>query len=567
MPRTRFLRFALSAVSLLASAPIAPNSGKSPATLKPAKPVIVKNRAHVTSSRSSFAVFESGPVRPLALSPDGTLLFATNIPNNRLEIFSISGSSAQTFFQVASIPVGLEPVAVAARTQTEIWVVNHLSDSISIVDFSNLQAARVVRTLLVGDEPRDIVFAGPNHDHAFITTAHRGQNSPIDPQPTTPGVGRADVWVFDANNLGNTLGGQPETILTLFCDTPRALAATPDGKTVYAAAFRSGNQTTTVSVGSIPANGLPPPLTNYQGIPGPPVGLIVKFRQSPVDGQMHWLDELNHSWDSAVRLSLPDQDVFAINAAADPPVQIPGSSGVFTGVGTVLFNMIVNPVTGTVYVSNTDAQNDKRFEGPGNYAGHSLRGHLAESHITVLSGGRVLPRHLNKHIDYSQCCAASPNAESVKSLAFPTDMAISADGNTLYVAAFGSSKIGIFNTAALETDTFVPNAANQIQVSGGGPGGLALDNARNLLYVFTRFDDAISIVDLATAQETAHVTLSNPEPASVVNGRPFLYNAPPLPATGIPLAPAATSSAILMVWVGTWEIRTTPRSPIQDLSR
>ena len=38
----------------------------------------------------------------------------------------------------------------------------------------------------------------PEKNRAFITTAHRGQNSPIDPQLTTPGVGRADVWVFDA---------------------------------------------------------------------------------------------------------------------------------------------------------------------------------------------------------------------------------------------------------------------------------------------------------------------------------------------------------------------------------
>ena len=63
-----------------------------------------------------------------------------------------------------------------------------------------------------------------------------------DPQLTTPGVGRADVWVFDADNLGATLGGTPLTIVTLFTDTPRALAVTPDGTTVYAAGFHSGNQ-------------------------------------------------------------------------------------------------------------------------------------------------------------------------------------------------------------------------------------------------------------------------------------------------------------------------------------
>lgn len=66
---------------------------------------------------------------------------------------------------------------------------------------------RVVRTLLVGDEPRDIVFAGPGRNRAFVTTAHRGQNVPDDPQLQTPGVGRADVWVFDADRLGGTLTG------------------------------------------------------------------------------------------------------------------------------------------------------------------------------------------------------------------------------------------------------------------------------------------------------------------------------------------------------------------------
>ena len=67
----------------------------------------------------------------------------------------------------------------------------------------------------------------PPGRRAFITTAHRGQNAPFAPQLTTPGVGRADVWVFNATNLGTSLGGTPLTIITLFSDTPRALAVVP----------------------------------------------------------------------------------------------------------------------------------------------------------------------------------------------------------------------------------------------------------------------------------------------------------------------------------------------------
>ena len=153
----------------------------------------------------------------------------------------------------------MEPVALAVSpNDKQVWVVNHLSDSISIV---NVSAATpyVERTLWVGDEPRDIVFAGPDKSRVFITTAHRGQNSPIAPSLTTSGIGRADVWVFDSPNTGSDPGGTPITILSLFGDSPRALAVSPNGSRVYAAIFRSGNKTTTMwpaALGNFPK---PPP--------------------------------------------------------------------------------------------------------------------------------------------------------------------------------------------------------------------------------------------------------------------------------------------------------------------
>jgi DNA-binding beta-propeller fold protein YncE len=107
---------------------------------------------------------------------------------------------------------------------------------------------------------------------------------------------------------------------------------------------------------------------------------------------------------------------------------------------------------------------------------------------------------LNKHINYDVDGVVSlpptPNVESVKSLALPQGMAVSSDGSKLYVAALGSSKVGVFSTARLENDTFVPSARDHVVVSGGGPTGLVLDEKRNQLYVLTRFDDAISIIDV-----------------------------------------------------------------------
>jgi DNA-binding beta-propeller fold protein YncE len=474
-----------------------------------------------TSQASSFTLFESGQVRPLAMSPDKRHLFAVNTPDNRLEVFRIQGPHLR---HTASIPVGLEPVAVAARTDHEVWVINHLSDSVSIVELDDSAAGHVARTLLVGDEPRDIVFAGPARKRAFITTAHRGQNIPFDPQLTTPSVGRADVWVFDAAALGNTLGGTPLTIVTLFTDTPRALAVTPDGTRVYAAGFHSGNRTTMVADPSVPdgfgPNGVPGPATNHEHKPAPEIGLIVQWNGA------HWVDTIGRFWDSLVKLALPDKDVFVLDAMASPPRQLAGVGGFFQSVGTILYTMAVNPVNGKIYVANTEANNLDRFEGPGTFAGHTLRGHLHESRITVLTpGGGVAPRHLNKHINYNSCCTPAPNAENAKSLALPQEMVVTRNGATLYVAALGSDKVGVFSTAQLENNTFVPNAANHINVSGGGPTGLVLDEDRKLLFVMTRFDDGISIINTTSKAEVGHVKMHNPEPPSVVKGRRILYDA------------------------------------------
>src|SRR5262249_53921129 len=42
------------------------------------------------AAASSFVNFESGHVRPLALSPDGSRLFAVNTPDNRLAVYDVT---------------------------------------------------------------------------------------------------------------------------------------------------------------------------------------------------------------------------------------------------------------------------------------------------------------------------------------------------------------------------------------------------------------------------------------------------------------------------------------------
>jgi len=132
----------------------------------------------VTTSRAQnppFKNFESPQVHPLALTLDSTRLLAVNSPENRLSVFHLAGSVLQL---IAEIPVGLEPVSVIARNDNEAWVVNWLSDSVSVV---NLSTFNVTRTIDVGDEPTDVLFAGSQKEFAFVCVSGLNQVKVIDP--------------------------------------------------------------------------------------------------------------------------------------------------------------------------------------------------------------------------------------------------------------------------------------------------------------------------------------------------------------------------------------------------
>jgi len=437
---------------------------------------------------TGFTNFETEPVRPLALSADGRTLYALNTADDRLEIFRVTDAGLE---RAGEVTVGLRPVALTVRAPGEIWVSNHLSDSVSVVDAADPARARVVRTLQVGDEPRDILTAGPGHDRVFVATARRADT-------LKAGVGRANVWVFDA--------GAPEAapqVVTLFGTSPRALAVSPDGRTVYAAIFRSGNGTTVVdreAVASVdPATPVP-----GEGFPRPEVSRIVRwYAASGV-----WVDEALHQWTAAVPFTLPDHDVFVIDAAAEAPAVV----GAVAGVGTVLFNMAVQPGTGEVWVTNTDARNIVRFE-------TKQRGHATDSRVTRLrpDGQALTARHvpLNPHVDYSR--SPGPPDEVRLSLAQPLEVVFRSDGSGAFVAAFGSRKVGVLGADGAVLD--------RIDV-GFGPAGLALDEARDRLYVLNHLDASLSIVDLARRRAVATVPLAfDPTPRVVHEGRPFLYDA------------------------------------------
>ena len=200
-------------------------------------------------SDSTFVNWENLGVSPLQLTPDGNTLLLAHTADNRLEIIKVD---SQGLTPAQSVPVGLDPVTVRLRTSTEAWVVNQISDTISIVD---LAALNVVATLHTADEPTDVVFAGIPQ-RAFVACSQANK-----------------VQVFDPENLT-----QEPLSLPVKGERPRSLAVSSDARYVYAAIFESGNATTLLGGGlKIKANGLsfPPnmiddPTGPYGGINPPP---------------------------------------------------------------------------------------------------------------------------------------------------------------------------------------------------------------------------------------------------------------------------------------------------------
>jgi YVTN family beta-propeller protein len=430
------------------------------------------------AAAGDFTHYESSHVHPIALSTGRDHLYAVNTPEARVAIFDVPVNGTPRF--VGDVPVGLEPVSLAVRPGSdEVWVVNHLSDSVSVVDAS---ARKLVATLSVGDEPTDVVFAG---GRAFVSVS--GKDDRVD--------------VFDASS--RTLIRS----ISIPGEDPHALTATADGSLVALVVLESGNQTTVVPPALVGAPPPPdPPLDPTLPPPPRPVGLIVQF--DPATGQFR--DERGGNRTAAVQISLRDWDLFVI----DPTRPEPALVAAFSAVGTTLFDVAIHPVRPEFWVPNTEARNLVRFE-------PNLRGHLVETRISIMSFF-ASPRYvdLNPHIDYT--VTPGPPAEIEQSLSQPGNGVFSSSGDRFYLTAFGSGKIAVLDgeTAAV---------LQRIRV-GGGPSGLVLNEPAKRLYVLNRFDNTVSTIDLEAGHEIAVTGVAgpsqfDPSPEEIRRGRRFLYDA------------------------------------------
>lgn len=451
----------------------------------------------------SFRNWESPHVHPLDLTPDNNTLLAVNTADAKLEVFRISGS---TPISIDAIPVGLDPVSVRARSNAEAWVVNHVSDTISIVD---LNSGVVTHTLQTDDEPADVIFAG-NPERAFVTAS----------QVNT-------VMVFDPANLN----ADPQ-VIEIAGEDPRSLAVSTDGSTVYAAIFESGNASTIVRGGRLRNDylGVESPLGPYGGqnpppnagngfspainsaLPTPPrVSMIVKK-----DANGSWMDDNNGDWSDLVSgdnaaesgrivgWDLPDNDVAIIDAnSLDVTYQ--------SGLMNMVMGISVNPRNNRVVVVGTDAKNEVRFE-------PNLKSHFVTSNFAEFAaqGGDANLRDLNSHLTADITYLAP--AQRQRSIGDPRSITWGPSGVAGYVTAMGSNSVLRINAnGTRRTDMPVP--------VGHGPTASIVHVPSTRLFVLNRFGASISVVNFNTATEEQRVPFSfDPTPDFVNEGRRLLYD-------------------------------------------
>jgi len=453
------------------------------------------------AASNDFVNFETAPVHPIDVSPDGQFLAVCSLSDRRIEFFQIGSDKLTPSF---SAPVGLDPVSVRFRSDDEVWVVNFISDSISIINISN---QRVIATISTLNEPSDVVFAGV--DRAFVSCA----------QPNA-------IQLFD------TATRMPLQKIALDGERPKAMALSPDRRKLYVAFFESGNGSTILAPRFTGLDHFPPagpldlPDGPYAGRNPPPnsgakfepaivptnapprVGLIVKKN---ADGR--WMDDNRSDWTEFVSGTnaffsgrAPGWDVqdhdLAIVDTADLSIRY------ISSLMNICAGVAVNPASGEVSVVGTDALNEVRFEPVLN--GIFVRVKMA---LVDPAAGRKKVFDLNPHLDYRT--RLLPEVEKARSIGDPRGVVWNGPGTRAYISGMGSSNLVVVDqTGQRLADVTMP----------AGPAGVAYDERHGRVYVFSRFAAAVTSLDAESLNVLQTIPLFDPTPPEIKEGRNFFYD-------------------------------------------
>jgi len=417
---------------------------------------------------------------PTLLSPhakpivvNGHFVYAVNTPADTLDVID-----SLTREVVRRINVGVDPVGLAVRPDgKEVWVANHVSDTISVIDTdpdsqtlhhvkATVQAIDLTTLSTRFDEPTGIAFT------------EDGQKAYVALGPTN------EIAVIDVTTYSITHR------LAVAAQDPRAIVVR--GNRLYVLAFESNNQTQ-----------------------------LSGCRPENIDGDLCTFDAVEHGFTNNNVLSLnfdadiiknpalPDRDLFVFDTTTDQLINT------VKGIGTLLYGLTVDS-NGRVYVAQTDARNDAN--GKAGTQKHGLaemenRAFLNQiTRVDCADSDNCTPTY----IDLEPLPPAHP--ETGMALATPYGIQISDDNSVLVATAAGSNKL-------MMVDAVSGDILGRVDV-GAVPRGVALESdsegAPSTAWVLNVVDNSVSVVDVSVpdvAAVTRIISLDDPTPEVIKSGR------------------------------------------------
>ena len=426
--------------------------------------------------RIGHPTFASPHASPIAIH--GGDVFVVNTPADTVDVID-----AKTRKVRSRIHVGIDPVSIGVRPDgKEVWVSNHVSDSVSVIDNAPGSPAylQVVATLqqfdpktkaTTFDEPIGIAFAG--NDKAYVALSSENQIAVVD--VATRKVSKR---------------------LRIAAQDPRAIAV--HGDRLYVIPFESNNKTQ-LSGGS------------KDDIDGD----LVTFDAWEHSIRVNNVLSLGHVTDIVKHPDVPDRDLFVFDTKTDKLVKTVDT------LGTLLYGLTVDSA-GRVFIAQTDARNDANGRaGTKKHGMKEMENRAFLNQITKLGfqdGSVQEPEFINLEP------LAPKHPEKGMALATPYAVQISGDDSTLVAVAAGSDKLFTVDAESGEVLGRVP--------VGTVPRGIALENTDDgkpaRAWVYNAVANTVSLIDLSDAASpkvAGFVKLDDPTHRQVKLGRTWFNDA------------------------------------------
>ena len=414
------------------------------------------------AKKLGYPSFLSPHARPI-LVHEGRV-FVVNTPSDTVDVIDTKSQKV-----IRRINVGIDPVSLALRPDgKELWVANHVSDSVSVIDINPKSRThlRVVDTVqdfdlrtkaTRFDEPVGIAFASNEKAYVALSSENR-------------------IAIVNVRTRKVTRR------LRISAQDPRAIVVR--GGRLYVIPFESNNKTQLSGGYKIDGN-------------------LVTFNAHEHSIANNNVLSLGHKTDIVKHPRVPDRDLYIYDTKTDRLVATVDT------LGTLLYGLAVDS-KGTVFIAQTDARNE--VNGRSGTKKHGLKELENRAFLNQVTRVSFEGNEAKKpsFIDLEPLPPAQPKREDA--LATPFAIQVSDDDQTLYVTAAGSDKLFTLDAAS-------GKILGRTTV-GAVPRGIALDGER--AWVLNAVANTVSVVNIADRSQPkaiAAVTLQDPTHPAFKRGR------------------------------------------------